>query len=57
MSIMEIITRLGLLYMAMEKEPKFRDDEDAYKNVLAIKRAIQLLVSVELKNEMENKNG
>lgn len=54
MSLMEIITRLGLLQMAMSNTKIFREDPELAKNVIALKRAMQILVSLDLKNEMES---
>lgn len=53
MSIMEIVTRLGLLQMAMSNNQEFVKDPELVKNIVALKRAMQILVSLDLKNEME----
>lgn len=53
MSLMEIITRLGLLQIAMTSTKTFTEDPELAKNIIALKRAMQILVSLDLKNEME----
>lgn len=53
MSLMEIITRLGLLQIAMVNIKEIREDPELVKNIIALKRAMQILVSLDLKNEME----
>ena len=53
MTIMEIVTRLGLLQMGMLQVDKFREDPEMYKNIIAVKRAMQILMSIDLKNEIE----
>lgn len=52
MSLMEIITRLGLLQIAMVNIKEIREDPELVKNIIALKRAMQILVSLDLKNEM-----
>lgn len=54
MSLIEIITRLGLLQIAMSNAKIFREDPELAKNIIALKRAMQILVSLDLKNEMES---
>ena len=54
MSLMEIITRLGLLQIALSNTKIFREDPELAKNVIALKRAMQILVSLDLKNEMKS---
>ena len=54
MSLMEIVTRLGLLQIAMGNTTEFREDPELAKNMIAVKRAMQILVSLDLKNEMES---
>ena len=54
MSLMEIVTRLGLLQIAMGNTKEFREDPELAKNMIAVKRAMQILVSLDLKNEMES---
>ena len=54
MSLMEIITRLGLLQIAMANTKTFSEDPELAKNIIALKRAMQILVSLDLKNEMES---
>lgn len=54
MSIIEIVTRLGLIQIAMSSNEKFITDPELVKNIIALKRAMQILVGLDLKNEMEN---
>ena len=63
MNIMEIISNLSLLYLVLTKtyseNKKNSDaaDELMLKQMESLKRAIQILISIDLKNEMEQGNG
>ena len=53
MSIIEIVSNLGLLYTALMMTPELRENEIFASNLFALKRAMQILISVDLKAEME----
>ena len=55
MTIMEIVANLGLIYTALvtSSSPEFKKDTIYANNLIALQRAMQILISVDLKNEME----
>lgn len=58
MTIMEIVANLGTLYTALTVNSDFQkaavESPLIMDKLIAIKRAIQILVSLDLKNEMES---
>lgn len=53
MDVMEIVYRLSMLLIACSNNYEKKKDQDMYKNIIALKRAIQLIITLDLKNEME----
>lgn len=60
MTIIEIVSNLGLLYTVLMSDPEMAkamsENPMLARNIFALKRAMQILVSVDLKNEMEAMN-
>lgn len=53
MTIIEIVSNLGLLYTAICMNPELCENPVIKKQLEALKRAMQILISVDLKQEME----
>lgn len=61
MNIMEIVSNLAVLYITLTVSQNKMEDEEAKdlmeNQLTALKRAMQILISVDLKNEAEKING